>query len=546
MKDITNILTDFFRIMRDDILEYYHRSHSYLKDLIMYKKIDLNKTTENEREKNLISNLRKMLKAIKTGLNTIGVSIDKLNECQNDFMESLNENRAKIQDYNSYFEMYLMKYVNKILFDILIDYLLEMDTKKLENVNIFDLLPPFFISNLNEFKKKWFNTPEIINLFKQQNLDNYINFKDLTLKSEESTEIDILKQLKQAKRDIIETLKTPKTELNKFSKEPREEKLIFKEKTFPSTLKVPSNQDLYTDFMSNTFLDYFGQFSPINIDIINRFNIKKVNLIKFRDFRKEYFDLENLYHYISILRMLNIRVPFTEREIIEIVKNFINEKIFSSSKENVPDPKNIFYGLALFLELNLLSNTDLIDLQKIEEFLKLELRNFIPEKLELNLYSVLCLKLLGKNHKISFNKNSILELLLKINIVTLENFLPCLDIYNYLALLRLLDKNLNLIQFKSLYTNEIKKLLTPNGSINDLITDSAKALLIFDLLKLKEKEVEISGKLLNYISKTTDFFNIENLDKKFNWTNDKLGFKVELEILYWALLGYSQYISKTN
>ncbi|MFX1503762.1 MAG: hypothetical protein ACFFDH_22565 [Promethearchaeota archaeon] len=546
MKAITDILKDFFVVMRDDILEYYHRSHSYLKDLIIYKKIDLNKKTENEREKNLISNLKKMLKAIKTGLNTIGISIDKLNESQNDFMESLEENRAKIQDYNSYFQIYLIKYVNKILFDILIDYLLEVDTKKLENVNIFDLLPPFFISNLNEFKKKWFNTPEIINLFKQQNLDNYINFKELTFKSEETSELDILKQLQQAKQDIIDTLKTPKKELNKLSTDSEKEKLISDKKIPPSKLIVPSNQDFYADLVSDTFLDYFGRFSPINIDLVNRFNIKKVNLIKSREFSKEYFDLENLYHYISILRMLNIEVPFTEKEILDIVKNFINEKIFSSSKENLPDPKNIFYGLALFLELKLLNKTDLIDLRKIEEYLKLELKNFIPEKLELNLFSLLCLKLLGKNFKIAFNKNLILELLMKINIITLENFSPCLDIYNYLALLKLLDRNMSLVKFELMYTNEIKKLLTPNGSINDLITDSAKALLIFDLLKLKEKELEISNKLLTYISKTTDFFNIENLDKNFNWTNDKLGFKVELEILYWALLGYSQFISKNN
>ena len=92
MKQIIDIFTDFFAIMRVDILEYYQKSHSYLKDLIRYKKIDLFKKTETESEKNLISNLKKMLKAIKTGMNTIGVSMDKLNEAQNDFMNTLNQN----------------------------------------------------------------------------------------------------------------------------------------------------------------------------------------------------------------------------------------------------------------------------------------------------------------------------------------------------------------------------------------------------------------------------------------------------------------------
>ena len=157
----------------------------------MYKKVDLDKKTKNEREKNFISNLRKMLKAIKTGLNTIGVSIDKLNESQEDFLESINKNRAEIQDYNSYFQLYLTNYVNRILFDILIDYLLDVDTKKLENVNIFDLLPPYFFSKLNEFKKKYFNTPDIINLFKQANFDNYINLADLTIKLKKTSDSDI-------------------------------------------------------------------------------------------------------------------------------------------------------------------------------------------------------------------------------------------------------------------------------------------------------------------------------------------------------------------
>ncbi|MCK4778957.1 MAG: hypothetical protein KAT57_02155, partial [Candidatus Lokiarchaeota archaeon] len=67
MKEITDIFTDFFALMRDDILEYYQKSYSYLKDLIMYKKIDLNKKIDTKSERNLISNLRKMLKAIKTG-----------------------------------------------------------------------------------------------------------------------------------------------------------------------------------------------------------------------------------------------------------------------------------------------------------------------------------------------------------------------------------------------------------------------------------------------------------------------------------------------
>lgn len=542
MKEIIDIFTDFFAIMRDDILEYYQKSYSYLRDLIKYKKIDLFKKTETESEKNLISNLKKMLKAIKTGLNTIGVSMDTLNEAQNNFMSTLNQNRSEIQDYNSYFEFYLMNYVNKILFNILIDYLLEKEVKKLENVNLFDLLPPYFVSKLDEFKKKYVNTPIIKELLIQQDIDNYVDFTDLSIKSKEVSELDILAQLREAKQDIIETLKTPKKDLIRSSIESIEAKSISKKSVSPVKLSAEINHDIHIELDSGTFLDYFGYFTPIHPDVRNRFRIEKVNLINSKVLNLDFFDLESLYLYISILKMLDLEVPFTNFEILEIVKNYINDKIFSSSKNEIPDSRNIFFGLALFSELNLYDKTDLIDLIKIKNFINSQIEKFIPEKLELNLHSLLCFKFMIKSQKININRNLIFDFLLKINLFILENFKPILDIYHHLALLKLLDKNVSLKQFETPYINEIKKFLSPNGSINDLVTESARALLIYDLLNLKNKEPELCSLLLNYIIDTTDFFNIENLDQHFNWRNDKLGFKIELEILYWALLASSQYI----
>lgn len=541
MKEIIDFFTDFLVIMRDNIQEYYQKSYSYLKDLITYKKIDLFKKTETESEKNLRSNLKKMLKAIKTGLNTIGVSMDTLNEAQNNFMSTLNQNRTEIQDYNSYFEFYLMNYVNKILFNILIDYLLEKEVKKLENVNLFDLLPPYFVSKLDEFKKKFIN-PSIKELLIQQDIDNYVNFTDLSIKSKEVSELDILAQLREAKQDIIETLKTPKKDLIRSSIESIEAKSISKKSVSPVKLSAEIDHDIHIELDSGTFLDYFGHFTPIHPDIRNRFRIEKVNLINSKVLNLDFFDLESLYLYISILKMLDLEVPFTNFEILEIVKNYINDKIFSSSKNEIPDSRNIFFGLALFSELNLYDKTDLIDLIKIKNFINYQVEKFIPEKLELNLHSLLCFKFIIKSQKININRNLIFNFLLKINLFTLENFKPILDIYHHLSLLKLIDKNVSLKQFEIPYINEIKKFISPNGSINDLVTESARALLIFDLLNLKNKEPELCSLLLNYIIDTTDFFNIENLDQNFNWRNDKLGFKIELEILYWALLASSQYI----
>ena len=541
MKEIADILTDFLATLRNEILDYYKKSYSYLKDLIAYKKIDLNKKTQKESEKHLKNTLGKMLKAIKTGLNTIGVSIDKLNENQNNFINSLSKDTTEYPDYNSYFEIYLKNNVNKILFEILIEYLLDIDTKKLENLNLFELLPPNFISKLNEFKKKHFSVPNNIEMFKQQNYDNYINFTDLTIKSKKISELNILAQLQEAKQDIIETLKTPKKDLLKSSIVNLDGELISKEITSQAKILPQKDQEIPIETDSDTFLDYFGQFSPIHSSISNQFKIDKVNLINSKVVNQNFFHLENLYYFISILKMLNIEFPFTNIEIFEILKNFIIGKIFSSSKDNIPDSKNIFFGLAILSELDLLNKTDIIDLLEIENFLKSDLEKFIPEKLELNLYSLLCLKLMAKKQKVTLDKNFILKLIFNVNLLKLEKFNPPLDIYNHLASIKLLNKTANLIEFKTTYMKEIKRLITPNNSAGDLITESAHVLLILDLLNLKEQDPELCSNLLNFIINSTSFFSIENLDNDFNWRKDILGYKIELKMLYWALLASSQY-----
>lgn len=559
MKEIADILTDFLAVLRNDIFEYYEKCYSYLKDLIAYKKINMNKKTENESEKHLKNTLGKMLKAVKTGLNTIGVSMDKINENQNSFINSLSKDTTRFPDYNSYFEIYLKNYVNKILFEILLDYLLDIDAKKLENINLFDLLPPYFLSKLNEFKKKHFSDPNSIEILRQQDYENFINFSDLTINSKEIPEPDILTQLREAKQDIIETLKTPKKDLLQSSIGSLETDLISKEVAFQTKmgdLKVEppiindgfktipqKDQELPVELYSDTFLDNFGHFSPINPSIINKFNIDKVSLINSKVVNQDFFDLENLFYFISILKMLNLECPFTTIEILEIVKNFINGRIFSSSKENIPDSKNIFYGLAILSELDLLNKTDIIDLFEIENFLKSDLEKYLPEKLELNLYSHLYLKLIAKSHNITINKNSILKLIFDLNLLSLKDFRPILDIYNYLASIKLLDRNANLDQFRTTYITEIKKLITSNGAVGDLITDSARALLILDLLNSKEQEIELCRNLLDFIMNSTNFFSLENLNIDFNWRKDIFGFKVELKMLYWALLASSQYVS---
>ncbi|KKK41134.1 MAG: hypothetical protein Lokiarch_45780, partial [Candidatus Lokiarchaeum sp. GC14_75] len=107
--------------------------------------------------------------------------------------------------------------------------------------------------------------------------------------------------------------------------------------------------------------------------------------------------------------------------------------------------------------------------------------------------------------------------------------------------IKLLDKIADLPEFKKIYLSELKNTLNSQPSSNRLITESAKALLLLDFLEVKSQESILISHLLKRVIGTTKFFNLESLNIDFNWRNDKLAYKVELKMLFWALLACSQY-----
>lgn len=375
-------------------------------------------------------------------------------------------------------------------------------------------------------------------------------------KEKKSDELDILKQLEEARKDSIETLKKLKTEVFKSSVEKLEETNLDKDyqryaenfKQIPSivpkdNIKLKNIEKIENDSKekTNIFLDDIGNLPSVDPNIINRFKINTVNLLNSRIINPAFLDLESSYYYISILKMLGIEFPFTSTEIVGILKNYISNKVFSYSKNNVPDPINIFYGLAITTELDLIHRTDLINLQAIKEFLIAEFKIFIPEKLKLNHYTLQSLKMLEKSGIIPLNKEYLLSHVLGLDLLNIERFNPVLDIYNYIGFFKILDRKINTSKFNTLYINELKKHLTQKGSIDDLITNSAKTLLILSLLDMKNQESILSSRLLNFIIKSTEYFSLENLDKDFNWRIDKLAYKIELRMLFWSLLACTQY-----
>ncbi|MFW9821079.1 MAG: hypothetical protein ACFFE5_15860, partial [Candidatus Thorarchaeota archaeon] len=202
---------------------------------------------------------------------------------------------------------------------------------------------------------------------------------------------------------------------------------------------------------------------------------------------------------------------------------------------------NIFYGLAIFLELDLSKNTDIIDFVEIFNFIKKYLEGAVPEKLQLNLYSILCIKLIMKIQKKALDQQIKMGSIFELELKEQKYFKPTIDIFHHLILLKITGKEAIINKLKLSYSEEIKKIILPNGSINDLVTESSRALLILDLLDLKQYENESWNNLYNFIITKTRFFNTENLDSRFNWQSDSFAFKLELQMLFWALLACSIY-----
>jgi len=562
MEDALNLLTEFTSILKEDILEYYNNTYFYLKDLISYKNINLNKSISSEDKATIKDTLERMVKAIKTGLNTIGVSMKTLSKAQKDFMKTVSRKREHLQNYESYFNLYKELYLDKILFEILIEYLIDVDKKKIETLNLFKLLPQNVITHLNKFKEKYLISKKIKEVLKETNLDPLVDFSNVSIKKEREkptilpkvspsipeeqtdSEPDILTQLRTAKEDNIETLKVPKKDLVKPSLTPLEKSFEKSKRPDIKTHEYKSSIHLKkTDTNIKTFLDYFGNFPSIHPELISKFKINTINLINSRVKNPDFIDLECLFFYVSILKMLNIDSPFTLIEILEIVKNYVNNTVFSSSKNNPPDPINNFYGLSVISELNLIKNTSIIDLFNIEKFIRSDLEPFIPEKLELNFYALLCLKLLGKFDVIGDKKELVLSSILNLKLANLENFKPILDIYHKLASIKLLDDTVNITRIIEPYVAELKRNLTSKEATGVLITTLAKSLLIFDLLDLKEQEALLCSQLLNSIMNSTQFFELENANQDFNWYTDKLAYKIELKMLFYALFACSRYFS---
>ena len=238
--------------------------------------------------------------------------------------------------------------------------------------------------------------------------------------------------------------------------------------------------------------------------------------------------------------MLGVRNQFETGYVKNIISNYVNGGVFSTGRYHIPNPISIYYGLSILREFNMLNNGEIIDLLDIEMFLENELTNFVPEKIVLHFFTILCFKMLEKNGGSITDKKYLIDPLTKVDVFNLEGFKPASDIFFFLGLMRLLDSHIDFSNFREPYLHELKNAVASNGSLNESITETARALLSLQLLNLKDKELNIISGFVNFLNQNLNMFKDESSLNDFDWKNDKIAFKIELRMGFWLLLALSQ------
>lgn len=335
-------------------------------------------------------------------------------------------------------------------------------------------------------------------------------------------EKEIRSEIQKLKGEINKTLETSKSSMQKVLEEKQS-----------SSIPLVSEEKA-------SFLDYFGNFPTIEKLQIN---LEKSNLIKsIAPFLKD-VNLQAIFLYVSILKILDIEISesFIEQA-FKTMKKQTNEKIFTSPENQKPDPINIFYGLATILELIQYGDVDFIDLDKIKTYIQEELNYFDITELHRNYYLLNCYNILNRiNQETTINKQEKIDELLALDLHRLPEHDPIRDTYEITACLRLLKPEGLLEETKQKYYQIIKNILSEKEISQLTVTESAQALLIIDLLDMKTKATTYIENLLEHINTATTFFSNDEKIEEFSWQEEKLALLVELRMLFYSLLVNIEY-----
>ncbi len=526
MEDLKTIITELVDSLKEDIGEFYKIYEAYLTDLILSKNINVSLIIDSDEQKDTKNKILSIIALTNSAFITIGVSKNKLTADTELYQELYENNRSSFSTYLSFLQLGLNDYINKHLFIIILEYLIDKDDKIIENLDLFDLLPHEFRKKLTRLRNESKLSGKIkkhLKIFNKELL-KYFNPSKLTFKVEDFkiedpmetiSEEEILKKLQEARQDNIEAI--------------------------TQTSYQVSNDNLLNKGKTPSLLNYFVNFPKLNQSITNKININIKQLRTFITSSPEFLDLENLYYIVNIFKMFGEELQLEPGYVKNIVNNFISGKIFSTGRYHKPNSISVCHGLSVLFELDFLNKSELVDLLDIEMFLENELNPFIPVNLYFNFFTILSLKMLKKSGGIITNKSHLIEPLVKLDLFNLEGFKPSSDMFFYLGLLKLLDDRIDFNNLRAPYLTELEKQILPNGSVNGNITDTARTLLTLVLLDSTEKEISIISELLKFLNQDLNFFTESQVFGDFTWDHNKIAFKIELRMLFWMLLALSQF-----
>jgi len=199
MDELTQFFSLLFQSLRNEIWEFYNKCQLYIRELFVEKNIELTQVTTYESEMTINETLDKMIRTIRYTLSAVGFSRDEL-AADEKFLEEIAKKRGSdYPNYKSYYIKDLQHYFNGKLFQILIEYLVDLDNGKVDNLDIYNLISQNFILKLNLFKEENITTRELNFYIKEEiaTLDNYVNPSNL--------EVIYLKKLKAERLEIIAT-----------------------------------------------------------------------------------------------------------------------------------------------------------------------------------------------------------------------------------------------------------------------------------------------------------------------------------------------------
>ncbi len=286
MNEIVNIVSNIIDFLNDDIYHLYKIYESYVRDLIISKKVNISAIIDNETEEEIKNTIFQIITATNSAFVTIGVSKNKIISNQDLFQNDFLSKRSIFTNYISFLQLGLKDYINKHLFVIIIEYIIDAEDKILENLDLFDLLPRNFLSNLRILRKKYVISEESKKRFKifYNKIGTYFDPSNLTFKKldfeiqepkEDLSEETILKRLQDARVDNLEVLQQP------TSRE-RGEKRV-------------------SQIESQSFLSNFLDFPSVSHSILEKIRVDVKQLINFVNSSPEFLDLENLFYSINII-----------------------------------------------------------------------------------------------------------------------------------------------------------------------------------------------------------------------------------------------------